>query len=116
MQTIIFNIFLFFIIAYFAWTFFKKKMATEYLPAIINNGAVIIDVRSTAEYKQNANPRSLNIPLDQIPQEIKKMDPKKTYILCCATGARSAQAFGVLKKNGFENVINAGPWTNTVLK
>ena len=49
------------------------------------------------------------------PKEVAKdLDRSKTIILCCASGTRSAAAMGILKKHGFENLLNAGPWTNTL--
>jgi rhodanese-related sulfurtransferase len=42
------------------------------------------------------------------------LDKSKTIILCCASGTRSGMAFGILKKNGFKNILNAGAWNNTL--
>jgi rhodanese-related sulfurtransferase len=33
-------------------------------------------------------------------------------IVCCASGTRSAIARLRLRKQGFERVLNAGPWHN----
>ncbi len=84
------------------------------LPELIKNGAIIVDVRSPIEFEQGSRPGSLNIPLDQIASRLKELDKNKTIILCCASGARSGMALGILKANGFANVINAGSWANTL--
>lgn len=75
-----------------------------------NRGAVILDVRSKAEYTSGAIPGSKNIPLPLVHSkmtEIKKWN--KPVITCCASGVRSGSAAAVLRANGIE-VINGGGW------
>jgi rhodanese-related sulfurtransferase len=104
------------LILFFAFRFYKFFSIKKSLPKLLNDGAIIVDVRSIAEFQAASNPSSINIPLDQISSGTNKLDKSKTIILCCASGTRSGMALGLLKKNGFKNVVNAGPWTNTVLK
>lgn len=73
-------------------------------------GALIVDVRTPAEFAQAAAPGSLNIPLDQLPQRMGELDPAKPIILCCASGSRSAYAQRFLQQAGYAEVHNAGPW------
>lgn len=103
------------IIGFFGYRFFKFSQMKKKLPALLKEGAVIVDVRSPSEFNSGANPISINIPLDRLNEECKKLDKSKTIILCCASGTRSGMALGILKKNGFKNVINGGPWTNTIV-
>jgi rhodanese-related sulfurtransferase len=80
---------------------------------LIKNGAIVIDVRTPGEFAGGHFKGSKNIPLDKIGSkidDIKKMD--KPVILCCASGMRSGQAAGVLKRAGLSEVYNAGSWTN----
>jgi phage shock protein E len=79
---------------------------------LIKNGAVIIDVRTRDEFKRGHNKNSVNIPLDKLTESLKKLDKKKPVITCCASGARSGTAASYLKSKGFEQVVNAGPWTS----
>lgn len=79
---------------------------TEYL----DKGAVVIDVRTPAEYQSGHVKGSKNIPLDSIGKrvnEIKQMN--KPVILCCASGMRSGQATSLLKNAGVD-CINGGGW------
>ncbi len=86
----------------------RKAMIAE----AINNGAVIVDVRSELEYKQGHVSGSINIPLDHINQEVGKLKAmNKTILLCCASGIRSASATSSLKSQGL-NCLNAGSWKN----
>ncbi|MBI3794425.1 MAG: rhodanese-like domain-containing protein [Nitrospinae bacterium] len=90
------------------------RSVRQNLPRYMEEGAVIVDVRSEAEYV-NGNPRgSVNIPLQQIQGRAKELDADKTILLCCASGNRSGMAATILKGKGFKNVVNAGPWINLV--
>ena len=85
----------------------KRKLKIE---EALANGAVIIDVRTTGEFSMGNVDGSINIPLDTLrvkANEVKKM--KKTILLCCASGMRSASATVILKNRGIE-CYNAGSW------
>lgn len=86
----------------------KSKMIEEYK----NRQAIIIDVRSKAEFSGGSIPGSKNIPLQQIDSQIdhiKKMN--KPVICCCASGMRSGNAAKTLKKHGID-CINGGGWSS----
>lgn len=102
------------IIAFFGYRFYRFKVIKNKLPQLLKEGAILIDVRTKGEFAQGHNPASINIPLDELNKQSKKLDRSKTILLCCASGTRSGMAMGVLKKNGFKHVMNAGPWTNTL--
>lgn len=78
---------------------------------LLANGAVIVDVRTPGEFVSGHIRGSLNIPLDQLKGNLKKIKKDKPVIVCCASGMRSAAAKGVLKSNGYSDVHNAGSWT-----
>lgn len=86
----------------------KKDMINDFQ----KRGAIIIDVRTKAEYSQGAISGSKNIPLQNINskiQEIKKLN--KPVITCCASGMRSGSAAAILKSNGIES-MNGGGWSS----
>lgn len=103
------------IIGFLSYRFYRFSQMKKKLPLLLKEGAIIVDVRSPSEFSSGANPVSLNIPLEKLNSESKKLDKTKTIILCCASGTRSGMAIGILKKNGFKNVMNGGPWTNTIV-
>lgn len=73
-------------------------------------GAVVIDVRTPAEYKSGHVKGAKNMPLQNIGskvEQIKKMN--NPVILCCASGMRSGQATSILKREGIE-CMNGGSW------
>ena len=102
------------VLIFFGYRFYRFKVIKNKLPKLLDDGAILIDVRSKGEFASGHNPKSINIPLDDLNKESKKLDKTKTILLCCASGTRSAMAVGVLKKNGFQNVMNAGSWGNTI--
>ncbi len=88
---------------------FGKKKIKE----AMEQGAIVIDVRSSGEFASGHAEGSINIPLDKIEANIKKIKNYNTpIVVCCASGMRSGMAQGILKKNGIENVVNAGRWSN----
>ncbi len=97
-----------------AWRFLRSRQVRKQLPALLSQGAIVVDVRSAAEYSSGARAGSINIPLAELESGANKLDHQKPVIVCCASGARSATAAALLKRKGFQNVVDAGPWTNTV--
>jgi rhodanese-related sulfurtransferase len=86
----------------------KQKMVDDFM----SRNAVIIDVRTQAEYSNGAIKGSKNIPLQIINSkinDIKKLN--KPVITCCASGMRSGSAAGILKNHGIE-VMNGGGWAS----
>jgi rhodanese-related sulfurtransferase len=80
--------------------------------ALVKQGAVILDVRSPAEYKQGHIKGSVNTPLNDLSRHISKLKKEATIITCCASGMRSASAKSILKSNGFTQVHNGGGWSS----
>ena len=77
---------------------------------LVEQGALIVDVRTPDEYKQGHIEGSLNIPLQILPGKLKDLQKKgKTIITVCRSGARSGTAVGILKNAGME-AYNGGPW------
>jgi rhodanese-related sulfurtransferase len=103
------------IVGYLAYKVIKFKKIRKMIPKYLEAGAVVVDVRSPAEFNAAANPGSLNIPLNQIQARSVELDQAKTILVCCASGTRSGMAAGILKQLGFKNVVNVGPWTNTLV-
>ncbi|WP_298391280.1 rhodanese-like domain-containing protein [Hydrotalea sp.] len=75
-----------------------------------NRGAIIIDVRTPAEFKTGHIRGAVNIPVDQIKIKTTELKKKnKPVITCCRSGARSGMAKSVLAAAGIE-VYNGGAW------
>lgn len=70
-------------------------------------GVTIIDVRTEEEFTHGSLPNSLNIDFKnpEFRQNISILDKDKTYLLYCASGARSGKALEIMKEEGFKNVF-----------
>jgi adenylyltransferase/sulfurtransferase len=66
----------------------------------------IIDVREPNEYQINRIPGSVLIPLGEIPQRYRELDPADEFIMQCKVGGRSARAADFLRSVGFTRVLN----------
>lgn len=80
--------------------------------ALIEEGAVIIDVRTPGEYQGGHVAGSKNIPLQEIQNKEKEiMKLNKPVVFCCASGGRSGQATNFFKSKGLK-CENGGAWTS----
>ena len=65
----------------------------------------ILDVRKPDEYNTNHLKNAENFPLDYIWNNLDKLNKNENYYLHCRSGYRSMIASSILKKNGFNNLI-----------
>lgn len=68
--------------------------------------AVIIDVRTPAEYRDGHIPGVANIPLDQLAGRAGEVPKDRKVLLICRSGSRSAQGAGILRAQGFAQVYS----------
>ena len=72
-------------------------------------GAVLLDVRTSEEYRGGHIPGSKNVPLQVIDKVASVAENKDTALyVYCYSGARSRQAVGMLQRMGYTNVNNIG--------
>lgn len=82
---------------------------------IINNGALMLDVRTEDEYNDGHIGGALLFSLDDINEEsaLDIIDSKDSYIiLYCQSGNRSHQALEKLSELGYTNVYDLGSIDN----
>ena len=82
---------------------------------IINDGAVLIDVRTEAEYNEKHISGALLLTLDTIDEDtaISVIENKDTpVILYCQSGNRSSQALSKLEALGYTKVYDLGSINN----
>jgi len=80
---------------------------------MVKKGALILDVRSPGEFAGGHIKGSMNIPVDQLGNNLSKLkDKNKVIITCCASGMRSASAKSILRSNGYAEVYNGGAWNS----
>ena len=98
------------VIAYFGWRLLSSFLVRRRLPALLKEGAQVVDVRNPAEFAGGHAPGSVNIPLAEIDARAGDLDKSRQVIVCCASGTRSAMAAHRLRRLGFARVLNAGSW------
>ena len=86
----------------------KKDITKDEIINYIKKGAIIIDVRSSQEFKEGHVDGAVSIPDYQIKKEIKKYvdDKNKILVLYCSTGHRSQRSQKILENMGYTNVYN----------
>jgi phage shock protein E len=88
---------------------FGSTPAVDY-KKMLSEGAVIVDVRTTAEFKSGHIKGAINIPLDVIASKAQSLKDKNVPIItCCRSGNRSGAAASLLRNLGIE-VVNGGAW------
>lgn len=91
---------------------FKRKDMGAEINEYLEKGAIVLDVRTVAEWNEGHTASAKNIALNLIPLELEQIKSwKKPIIAVCRSGARSGQATQFLSKHGID-VINGGPWQN----
>lgn len=89
---------------------FSSGPATDY-KQLVQNGAIILDVRTAGEYAGGHIKGSINIPVQELGNNKLSALPKgKAIITCCASGMRSASARNILMQRGYSEVYNGGGW------
>jgi len=74
----------------------------------IENGAIIIDVRTPGEYASGHIDNADNLPLQSLTSHLSNLDKSASYVVYCRSGNRSGQALAMMKSAGFQNVHNGG--------
>lgn len=117
------------LIAVVVYFFFLKKGGNfpsidsqEFQQKMKAPDAVILDVRSSAEFSSGHIPGAKNIDVmsGAFASNIANLDKSKTYLVYCRSGARSARACGMMEKAGHTQVFNLASgimgWTGKVVK
>lgn len=67
---------------------------------------VILDVRTQSEYDSGHIQNSHLIPVDELHERLKELNPAEEILVYCRTGVRSSTASQILSDNGFQHVYN----------
>ena len=85
-----------------------RKVSSAVVRQKIAAGAVILDVRTVAEFRAGAYPGAVNIPVQVLSGSMGTLPKGKPIVVYCASGMRSARAATALVRAGFTDVVNAG--------
>ena len=75
----------------------------------VDEGALLLDVRTPKEYSAGHLEGAKNIPHDQIKARIGELgtDKDRVIVLYCRSGRRTGIAAGALQAEGFTNIFDA---------
>ena len=74
-----------------------------------DENAVILDVRTAMEFEEGYIAGAINYDFHQgaaFVADLETLDKSKNYYVYCRSGARSANACGIMNELGFENAYN----------
>lgn len=78
--------------------------------ALVQKGALLLDVRSPDEFAAGHLPGAVNVPVDRLEASLKEVGaPERPVVVYCHSGRRSRWAAEILQKNGFKKVHDLGP-------
>jgi phage shock protein E len=79
----------------------------------VQNGALLVDVRTAEEFATGHLPGAINIPHGEIVQGLAALDvaPSADIVLYCRSGNRSGMATASLTSAGFTKAVNAGAYS-----
>ncbi len=81
-----------------------------YAASMVKRGALVVDVRSAAEYAQGHVPQASHIPYEEVVARFAEqgISKEQTVVLYCASGRRAEIARQALEQAGYQHVINGG--------
>jgi phage shock protein E len=78
---------------------------------LIREGAIVLDVRTPAEFSQAHLAGAINIPIETLRDNMHQLVNKHNPIIaCCTDGSKSWYAKNLLDANGYRRVYDAGSW------
>ena len=119
MKKIVTLILVFISIFSFSQEVIKNVDAATFKKMIDEKKYILIDLRTADEIKNKGKIKGAT-ELDFLDKNaeanIEKLDKKKSYLIYCAGGGRSADCAELMKKQGFKEVVNLekgfGDWKN----
>ena len=83
------------------WRNRRTTSATQ-AKALIDEGAVLVDVREAQEWRAGHAPGATHIPLGQLQRRMSSLPKDRTVIAVCRSGGRSRMATSQLSQAGYE--------------
>ena len=81
----------------------------------LRRGAVIIDIRTAADFDRGKVPDSVNIPVDRLTINIKRIrNIRVPIVICGPSDSINDTTIRMLKENGVREIYNGGSWTKVL--
>jgi rhodanese-related sulfurtransferase len=76
--------------------------------ALVDDGAVLLDVRERFEWDGGHAPAAVWIPLGELPDRVAEVPRDRQVVVVCRSGGRSLRAAGFLAQSGVDAVNLSG--------
>lgn len=83
-----------------------NSVTPEQAQAKQREGALVLDVRESYEWREGHIPGARLVPLGALGARLFELDRSKEIVVVCRSGSRSAMAIRMLKSQGFGQVSN----------
>jgi phage shock protein E len=98
----------------FNFLFGQAPANLEHARTLLDQGAILLDVRTEGEFAEGHVEGALNIPVQVLAQRLHELPSKDHPIVVhCRSGGRSASATALLLRAGWRHVHDIGglpPW------
>jgi rhodanese-related sulfurtransferase/glyoxylase-like metal-dependent hydrolase (beta-lactamase superfamily II) len=84
------------------------EIGAQVAGALVQDGAVLLDVREADEWDAGHAPTAVFIPMGQVEGRLAELEPTAKTVVVCRSGGRSATITQVLTSRGFDAVNLAG--------
>jgi len=84
--------------------FRTPKVPAEEGRQLVSNGAVLLDVRESAEWNAGHAPQATHLPLSRLAEVGRKVPAGKKVVVVCRSGNRSAHVTKALINQGYDAV------------
>src|SRR5512140_2723614 len=85
-------------------------ISVEDAKALLDQGALVVDVRTPREWEEGHGAGSILLPLQELAARVHELPKDRVLLMVCRSGARSQTATEYLLERGFREVHNLGPW------
>lgn len=84
----------------------SRQVSPGDVPARMKDGSIVVDVRSTSEWRSGHIAGSLHIPLGRLVAQLQERPRSEPIVLVCESGSRSAIGASLMTAAGFTDVTN----------
>ena len=84
------------------------EVSIEELADVIEHGGFVLDVREDDEWADGHVPTAHHIPMNEVANQIDKLDDGARIFIICRSGGRSMTVANYLEAQGFDVVSVAG--------
>ncbi|MCV2395004.1 rhodanese-like domain-containing protein [Actinotalea sp. M2MS4P-6] len=85
-----------------------KNVRVDRALTLLDDGAQLVDVRETSEWKSGHAPQARHIPMAKLAGEARRLKKDVPVVVMCASGSRSKSAAAQLRSMGYKATSLSG--------